>query len=59
METLQSFIATADTTSTDIHDNIKCLSGLDLFNYELISCTKDGFVPAVLKPIENWLNRLM
>jgi hypothetical protein len=54
-----SFIATANSTSTGIHDNIKCLSGLDLSDYELISCTKDGFVPAVLKPIENWLNHLM
>jgi hypothetical protein len=42
-----------------LHDNIKCLWGLDLSDYELISCTKDGFVPAVLKPIENWLNHLM
>jgi hypothetical protein len=54
-----SFIATADSTSAGIHDNIKCLSGLDLSDYELISCTKNGFVPAILKPIENWLNHLM
>jgi hypothetical protein len=54
-----SFIATANSTSTGIHDNIKCLSGLDLSDYELISCSKDGFVPAVLKPIENWLNHLL
>jgi len=54
-----SFIAMADSNSVGLHDNIKCLSGLDLSDYELISCTKDGFVPATLKPIENWLNHLM
>ena len=54
-----SFIATADSSSIGAHDNIKCLSVLDLSYYELISCTKDGFVPAILKPIENQLNHLM
>ena len=50
-----SFIATADSNSIGAHDNIKCLLGLD----KLISCTKDGFVPATLKPMENRLNHLM
>jgi len=54
-----SFIATADSNSFGAHDNIKCLSGLDLSDYKLISCTKDGFVPATLKPMENRLNHLM
>ena len=54
-----SFIATADSNSIGANDNIKCLSGLDLSDYELISCTKEGFVPATLKPMENWLNHLM
>jgi hypothetical protein len=36
------------------------LPGLDLSDYELlISCTKDGLVPAVLKPVENQLTHLM
>ena len=39
-----SFIATADSNSIGANDNIKCLSGLDLSDYELISCTKEGFV---------------
>jgi len=56
---ISSFIATADSGSPGVHDNIKCLSGLDLSNYELISCTKDGFVPATLKPMENQLNYLL
>ena len=54
-----SFIATADSNSIGANDNIKCLSGLDLSDYELISCTKDGFVPATLKPMENQLNHVM
>ena len=54
-----SFIATADSDSIGAHDNIKCLSGLDLSDYALISCTKDGFVFAVLKSVDNRLNHLM
>ena len=34
-----SFIRTADSNSICAHENIKCLSGLDLSDYELISCT--------------------
>ena len=51
-----SFIAIADSNTLGVHDDIKCLSGLDLFDYELISCSKDGFVPATLKPMENRLH---
>jgi hypothetical protein len=54
-----SFVATTDSNSIGANDNIKCLSGLDLSDYEVISCTKDGFVPATLKPVENRLNHLM
>ena len=54
-----SFIATADSNFIGANDNVKCLSGLDLSDYELISCTKEGFVSATLKPMENWLNHLM
>ena len=48
-----SFIAMADSNSIGAHDNIKCSSGLDLSDYKLISCTKDGFVPTTLKSMEN------
>jgi len=48
-----SYIATADSNTLGVHDDIKCLSGLDLSDFELISCTKDEFVPATLKPMEN------
>jgi hypothetical protein len=58
-DTSSSFIATADSNSIGANDNIKCLSGLDLSDYELISCTKEGFVPATLKSMENQLNHLM
>ena len=54
-----SFIATADSNSIGANDNVKCLSGLDLSDYELISCTKEGFINAILKPVENRLNHLM
>ena len=51
-----SYIATTDSNTLGVHDDIKCLSGLDLSDFELISCTKDGFVPATLKPMENRLH---
>ena len=51
--------ALADNTSIGVHDDVKCLSGLDLSDYQFISCTKNGFVPAVIKPIENRLNHFM
>ena len=50
-----SYIATADSNTLGVHDDFKCLSGLDLSDFELINCIKDGFVPAILKPIENQL----
>ena len=54
-----SFVALADSDSISAHDNVKCLSDIDLSDYDLISCTRDGFVSAVLKPMNNWLNHLM
>jgi hypothetical protein len=54
-----SFIATTDSEFVGAHDNIKCLSGLDLTNYDLISYTKKGFVSAVIKPMENRLHLLL
>ena len=54
-----SFIETADSELIGEHDHIKCLSGLDLTDYDLISCTKKGFVSIVLKPMENLLHLLL
>ena len=53
------FIAIADSEFGDARDNIKYLSSLDLTDYDLISCTKDGFVSAILKPTENQLHLLL
>ena len=54
-----TFFAMADSDSIGAHDNVKCLSGMDLSDYDLISYTKDGFVSIVLKPMDNQLNHLM
>ena len=54
-----SFIATADSEFIGAHDNIKCLLDLDLTDYDLISCTKKGFVSAILKSMENRLHLLL
>ena len=54
-----SFVTLADSDSISEHDNVKCLSGLGLSDYDLISCTKDGFVSAILKLMDNRLNHLM
>jgi hypothetical protein len=49
----------ADIHSIDVHDDVKCLSGLDLSNYEFISCSNNGFIPAVIKSFDNWLNHFV
>jgi hypothetical protein len=38
------------------HDDVKCLLGLDLSDYDFLSVSKDGFVPVHVKPVENRLN---
>jgi hypothetical protein len=35
----------------DNHENLKCLTGLDLFNLRLIDSTKDGFATVIMKLI--------
>jgi hypothetical protein len=35
----------------DNHENLKCLTGLDLSNLRFIDSTKDGFATFVMKPI--------
>jgi hypothetical protein len=52
-------IAVADSHSVGIHDDVKCLSGLDLSDYEFVSCSNNGFIPAIIKPFDNRLNHLM
>jgi hypothetical protein len=52
-------VAVADSHSIGVHDDLKCLSGLDLSNYEFISCSNNGFIPAVIKSFDNRLNHFM
>jgi hypothetical protein len=52
-------VAVADSNSIGIHDDVKCLSGLDLSDYEFVSCSNNGFIPAVIKPFDNRLNHFM
>jgi hypothetical protein len=47
-------VAIADSYSWT-HDDVKCLIGLDLSDYDVLSVSKDGFVPVHVKSIENWL----
>jgi hypothetical protein len=44
-------VAVADSSTVDNHENLKCLTGLDLSNLKLIDSTKDGFATIVMKPI--------
>jgi hypothetical protein len=52
-------VVVADSHSIDVHNDVKCLSRLDLSNYEFISCSNNGFNPAVIKPFDNRLNHFM
>jgi hypothetical protein len=38
------------------YEDVKCLSGLDLLDYDFLSVSKDGFVPVHVKPVKNRLN---
>jgi hypothetical protein len=52
-------VAVAYGHSVGVHDDVKCLSGLDLSNYEFVSCSNNGFILAVIKPFDNRLNHFM
>jgi hypothetical protein len=52
-------VAIVDSHSIVIHDDVKCLSGLDLSDYEFVSCSKDDFIHAVINLFDNQLNPLM
>jgi hypothetical protein len=49
-------VAMADSHSVGVHDDVKCLSSLDLSNYEFVSCSNNGLIPAAIKPFDNQLN---
>ena len=44
-------VATVDSSSISAYDNIRCLTGVGLSDFEYISCTQDDFVTATLKPV--------
>jgi hypothetical protein len=46
-----SCVAVAESSTMDNHENLKCLTGLDLSNLKLIDSTKYGFATVVMKPI--------
>jgi hypothetical protein len=48
-------VAMADS-SIWAYEDVKCLSGLDLPDYDFHSVYKDGFVPIHVNPVENRLN---
>jgi hypothetical protein len=44
-------IAVADSSTMDNYENLKCLTGLDLSDLELIDSTKDGSATVVMRLI--------
>jgi hypothetical protein len=42
-------VALADSSTMDNHENLKCLTRLDLTDLRLIDSTKDGFATIVMK----------
>jgi hypothetical protein len=52
-------VAVADSHSIVVHVDVKCLSDLDLSNYEFVSCSNNGFILAVIEPFVNRLNHFM
>jgi hypothetical protein len=44
-------VAVADSSTMDNYENLKCLTGLDLYDLKLIDSTKDGFATILMKPI--------
>jgi hypothetical protein len=44
-------VVVADSSTMDNHENLKCLTGLDLSNLKLIDSTKNGFATVVMKSI--------
>jgi hypothetical protein len=48
-------VAVADS-SIWIYEDVRCLLGLDLLDYDFFSVPKDGFVPVHVKLVKNQLN---
>ena len=54
-----AYIAMVDAPVIWAHDIARCLTGVDLTDYQFVSVSKDIFLPVVLKPVENRLNHIM
>ena len=44
-----AWIATADAPAIWAHDSARCLTGVDLIDYQYLGVSKDGFVPVMLE----------
>jgi hypothetical protein len=51
-------VAMTDSSSWS-HYNIKCLSGQDNSDCDIVSVSKDGFVPVSIKSVDHRLNLIM
>jgi hypothetical protein len=49
-------IAVADAPVLWTYETATCLIGVDFSDYQFISIDKNGFIPVMLKPMENQLN---
>jgi hypothetical protein len=45
-----AYIALADATADWQHGSTQCLSGKDLIGYDMLSISKEAFVPMSVKP---------
>jgi hypothetical protein len=52
-------VAAVDSHSIGVHDDVKCISSLDLSDYEFVSCSNNCFIPAIIKSFDNRLNHFM
>jgi len=46
-------VAAADAPVIWTYGNAKCLTGVDLSDYQFLSISKVGFIPVMLEPVEN------
>jgi hypothetical protein len=51
-------VATTDSSSWSYY-SIKCLSGQDILDCDLVSVSKDDFIPVSVKPVDDQLNLVM
>jgi hypothetical protein len=57
-EDVSACIAMADSSSWS-HYNIKCLSGQDISDHDVVSVSKEDFIPISVKPVNDRLNLIM